>query len=63
MCSLRNIAMRDYQESLTTRQTHGQTDGQTDAGQRDPPLLSLQFVRNCKSKSQRILLQFISYIV
>ena len=32
MCRLRNIAMRDYQESLTT----GQTDEQTDAGQSDP---------------------------
>ena len=32
MCPLRNIAMRDYQESVTT----GQTDGQTDAGQSDP---------------------------
>ena len=39
MCRLRNIAMRDYQESVTTRQTHRQTDthtdGQTDAGQKD----------------------------
>ena len=32
MCRLRNIAMRDYQESVTT----GQTDGQKDAGQSDP---------------------------
>ena len=40
MCRLRNIAMRDYQESLSTGQTHGRTDsrtdGQTDAGQSDP---------------------------
>ena len=32
--------MRDYQESVTTRQTHrhtdGQTDGRADAGQSDP---------------------------
>ena len=30
--------MRDYQESVTNRQTdtHGGTDGQTDAGQSDP---------------------------
>ena len=27
------------------------------------PLLSLQSVRNLKSKNQRILLQFVSYIV
>ena len=26
MCRLRNIAMRDYQESVTTGQTHGHTD-------------------------------------
>ena len=32
MCRLRNIAMRDYQESVTT----GRTDGQNDAGQSDP---------------------------
>ena len=30
MCRLRNIAMRDYQESVTIGQTHGRTDGQTD---------------------------------
>ena len=29
MCRLRNIAMRDYQESVTTGQTHGQTIRQT----------------------------------
>ena len=32
MCRLRNIAMCDYQESVITRQTHGQTD----TGQSDP---------------------------
>ena len=32
MCHLQNIAMHDYQESVTT----GQTDRQTDAGQSDP---------------------------
>ena len=40
MCRLRNIAMRDCQESVTTGQTDGrtnrQTDRQTDAGQSDP---------------------------
>ena len=29
MCCLRNIAMRDYQESVTTGQTDRQTDRQT----------------------------------
>ena len=32
MCHLRKIALRDYQESVTTRQK----DIQTDAGQSDP---------------------------
>ena len=36
MCRLRNIAMCDYQESVTTGQTDTQTDGQTDARQSDP---------------------------
>ena len=36
MCRLRNIAMRDYQESMTTGQTVRRTDTQTDAGQSDP---------------------------
>ena len=35
-CRLRTIAIRDYQESVTTGQTHGQMDRQTDAGQSDP---------------------------
>ena len=34
MCHLQNIAMRDYQERVTT----GQTDRQTDARQSDPYL-------------------------
>ena len=29
MYRLRNIALRDYQESVTTGQTHGRTDRQT----------------------------------
>ena len=41
MCRLRNIAMCDYQESVTTGQTDRQTHGQTDAGQSDP------YVRLC----------------
>ena len=44
MCRLRNIAMRDYQESVTT----GQTDGQTDAGQSDP-YVPLCFAGDTKS--------------
>ena len=53
MCRLRNIAMRDYQESVTTGQTHGQTnrqtDGQTDAGQSDP-YVPLCFAGDTKNK-------------
>ena len=29
MCRLRNIAMRDYQESVTTGQTHTRAERQT----------------------------------
>ena len=29
MCRLRNIAMRDYKENVTTGQTDGRTDRQT----------------------------------
>ena len=35
MCHLRNMAIRDYQESVTTGQTDRHTDGQTDARQSD----------------------------
>ena len=38
---LQNIAMCDYQESVTT----GQTDGQTDAGQSDPYVLLIMLCR------------------
>ena len=31
-----NIALCDYQESVTTGHTDGRTDGQTDIGQSDP---------------------------
>ena len=33
MCRLRNIAMRDYHESVTTGQTDGQPGSQADASQ------------------------------
>ena len=36
MCRLRNIAMCDYQENVTTGQTDRQTDRQTDVGQSNP---------------------------
>ena len=46
MCRLRNIAMRDYQESVTTGQdthTDGRTD--TDAGQSDPYIVCTAMLR------------------
>ena len=44
MCRLENIAMRDYQESVTT----GQTDRWTDTGQSDP-YVPLCFAGDTKS--------------
>ena len=44
MCHLRNISMRDYQESVTT---DTRTDGQTDTAQRDP-YVSLCFAGDTK---------------
>ena len=35
-CVACETALRDYQENVTTGQTHGQTDGQTDARQSYP---------------------------
>ena len=48
MCRLRNIAMRDYQESVTIGQTHTHT--QTDAGQSDP-YVPLCFAGDTKMKN------------
>ena len=45
MCRLQNIAMRDYQESVTIGQTHIQTD----AGQSDP-YVPLCFASGDKNK-------------
>ena len=44
MCGLQNIAMRDYQESVTTGQTHKRTD----AKQSDP-YVPLCFAGDTKS--------------
>ena len=64
MCRLRNIAMRDYQERLTTgqtdTQTDRQTDGQTDAGQSDPYVL-LCFGGD--TKTQVNLFEFITQFI
>ena len=52
MYRLRNIAMRDYQESVLTGQTDRRTDGQTDAGLSDP-CVPLCFAGDTKMKSRR----------
>ena len=52
MCRLQNIAMRYYQESVTTGQTHTQTDGETDAGQSDP-YLPLRFAGDTITRAPR----------
>ena len=49
MCHLRDIAMRDYQESVTTRQTHRQTD----VGQSDP-YVPLCFAGDTKTQQLQI---------
>ena len=36
MCRLQKLAMRDYQESVTTGQTDGRTDRHANTGQSDP---------------------------
>ena len=60
MCRLRNIAMRDYQENVTTGQTHRQTDGWTDrqthgkthVGQKDRSLYATLLRRRHKNVNQ-----------
>ena len=47
MCHLQNIAMGDYQESVTTGQTDRQTDERTDAGTSDL-FVQLCFAGNTK---------------
>ena len=49
------VAMRDYQESVTTGQTDtaGRTDGQTDAGQSDP-YVPLCFPGDTKNDKLRV---------
>ena len=52
--------MRDFQESVTTGQTHGQTDGRTDAGQSDT-YVPLYFAGDTKSGNRLKL--YIKYAV
>ena len=50
MCRLRNIPMRDYQESVTTAQTH--TDGRTD---RQTPDKVIPMCRYASQATQEIV--------
>ena len=59
MCRLSNIAMGDYQESVTTGQTR--TDGQTDAGQSDP-YVPLCFAGNTKINNKIINNLFLCHL-
>ena len=61
MCCLRNIAMHDYQESVTTWQTHGQTTGQTDAGHSDP-YVPLRFADNTKKLSKHNISKYHTFM-
>ena len=59
MCRLRNIAMPDYQESVTTGQTHRRMDGRTDAGQTPDkviPMCHYAFAGNIIRKLWQILI-------
>ena len=58
MCRLRNTTMRDYQESVTT----GQTDGQTDAGQSDPYVM-LCFAGDTKMSANLLVKSNSTYII
>ena len=71
MCRLRNKAIRDYQERVTTdrhtdRRTDGRTDRHTEAGQSDP-YVPLCVAGNTKTKSKgfphRVLLLYCMYYV
>ena len=53
MCRLRNVAMRDYQKSVTTEQTHGQTDRRTD---RQTPDKVIPMCRYASQATQKLLL-------
>ena len=50
MCRLRNIAMCDYQESVTTGQTHGRTDRQNDRQTPDKVIPMCRFASQAAKK-------------
>ena len=72
MCRLRNIAMRDFQERVTTEHTHAHTDIQTDGRthRQTPdkviPMCRYGFAgdtKMCILKNTQTLLCYITYLV
>ena len=53
MCRLPNKAMHDFQESLTTGQTHGWTDMQTDRQKLDKAIPMCHFASQATQKTLR----------
>ena len=51
MCCLRNIAMHDYQESVTTRQTHGQIDRRKDRQMLDKVIPMCRYAKQATQKT------------
>ena len=66
MRRLRNIAMRDYQESVTTRQTRGRTDGWTDRQTHDKVIpmcrYASQATQKCPKYSKAIMISTVRLI-
>ena len=50
MCRLRNIAMGDYQESVTTGQTHIQTDRQMERQTQDKVIPMCRYASHVTQK-------------
>ena len=59
MCRLRNIAMRDYQESVTTGQTHTRTDGKID---RQTPDKVIPMCRYASQATKKHDLKFLYHV-
>ena len=55
MCPLRNIAMRDYQESVTTGQTHAHTGRRTDRQTPDKVIPMCCYASQATQKSATLI--------
>ena len=64
-CVACETALRDYQENVSTGQTHGQTDGQTDARQSYPyvPLYASQATQKPQHLKKKMTAQVIFWIL